>query len=362
MTDRVVVGLSGGVDSALTLHQLHHAGVAVQPVFMKNWEEDDAQGYCAAEHDLADAEAVCQLIGVRLRTVNFSYEFWEQVFETFLDEIRRGRTPNPDVLCNQVLKFRAFLDFAIDLGAHSIATGHYARTAPSAHGVQLLKGVDQDKDQSYFLHRLDQSQLARAQFPIGELSKQEVRRRASAAALPVSDKKDSTGICFVGERPFSEFLSRYVAHEPGPICSVEGERVGEHRGLGFYTIGQRQGLGIGGRASGSGEPWYVASKRLRDNTLLVAQGAHHRSLYAKGLRALDAHWVSGEAPRTSFRATAKIRHRQSDQACQVRPLSDGSIEVSFEQPQWAVAPGQSVVIYNGQECLGGAIIECALDV
>jgi tRNA-specific 2-thiouridylase len=355
-----VVGLSGGVDSALSLALLQREGVAVQPVFMKNWEEDDRDGYCSSAEDLADARRVCDVLGLELRTVNLSHEYWEQVFEGFLVEIRAGRTPNPDVVCNQELKFKAFAEYAGDLGAGTLATGHYARLAHRDGRVTLLRAADEDKDQTYFLHRLDQRQLALACFPVGALHKPQVRAMAAAAGLDVSTKRDSTGICFVGERPFAEFLSRYVDDRPGPIESIEGQPLGEHRGLSFYTIGQRQGLGIGGRAGGSGGAWYVAAKRMHDHTLVVAQGHDHPALYAHGLRAGGAHWIAGEAPLMPLSCAARIRHRQPLQPCRVRCAEGGSLEVRFDAPQWAVAPGQYVVFYRGEECLGGATIECAL--
>ena len=352
-----VLGLSGGVDSALALLRLCEADTPVQPVFMKNWEEDDDDEFCSASADLADAQSVCDALGLPLRTVNLSHEFWEQVFEEFLAEIRAGRTPNPDVVCNQEVKFKAFMDYASDLGADGIATGHYARLEQRADGVALLRAADENKDQTYFLHRLTQAQLARAQFPIGDLCKDDVRARAAAAGLSVSGKRDSTGICFVGERPFAEFLARYVPKHHGPICSVDGVELGQHTGLAFYTIGQRQGLGIGGRTGGDGKPWYVAEKRLEDNTLVVAQGNDHPALWGRSLAASNTHWIAAVAPPLPARLGARIRHRQQIAPCYVKDTGVSTLQVDFDTPQWAIAAGQYVVFYLDNECLGGAVIE-----
>ena len=353
---RVMMALSGGVDSAVALMLLKRQGYDVEALFMKNWEEDDADGYCAAAEDLADAERVCERLGVALHTVNFSYEYWENVFTHFLDEYRSGRTPNPDVLCNREVKFQAFAEHAITLGADCIATGHYARVERDGELFRLLTGNDPEKDQSYFLHMLDQHQLARALFPIGDRDKRDVRRMAREAGLEPHDKKDSTGICFIGERPFREFLARFVDARPGAIESVDGERLGEHRGLALYTIGQRQGLGIGGRAGSSGAPWYVIDKDLASNTLLVAQGREHPALLSRALVAGAPHWIRGEAPALPLRCEARIRYRQPAQACEVSSDPAGC-RVRFDTPQWAAAPGQSVVFYAGDECLGGAVID-----
>jgi tRNA-specific 2-thiouridylase len=339
--------------------RLRDSGVPVRAVFMKNWEEDDHDGCCAAAQDLADATAVCEALGVTLGTVNLSFEYWERVFQRFLEEHRRGRTPNPDVLCNREVKFRAFLDHARRLGAQAIATGHYARRVRRDGRWLLLRARDEDKDQTYFLHRLDQEQLASARFPVGDIDKRRVRALARAAGLPVHAKKDSTGICFIGERSFTGFLSRFLPPQPGPVVSVEGTILGEHRGLAFYTVGQRQGLGIGGRGTGSGEPWYVAGKDIGSNTLLVAQGRGHPALHAAALRTEPAHWIAGEAPPLPLVCRARIRHRQPLQLCTVEAAPSGSLRVSFDQRQWAVAPGQSVVLYAGDACLGGAVIEAA---
>jgi tRNA-specific 2-thiouridylase len=353
---RVMMALSGGVDSAVSLLLLKEQGYAVEALFMKNWDEDDADGYCPAAEDLADAERVCERLDVPLHTVNFSFEYWENVFTRFLDEYRSGRTPNPDVLCNREVKFQVFVEHAVELGADCIATGHYARIRRNGDDYRLLTGVDADKDQSYFLYMLDQRQLGSALFPIGDLEKREVRRMARDAGLETHDKKDSTGICFIGERPFREFLARFLTSRPGDIESVDGVRIGSHDGLLHYTIGQRQGLGIGGRADSSGEPWYVVDKDLARDTLIVAQGREHPALYSRELLASELHWIRGRAPELPLRCDAKIRYRQPAQICEVVAHDDGC-RVRFDTPQWAAAPGQSVVFYAGDECLGGAVID-----
>ena len=325
-------------------------------LFMKNWEEDDDREHCAAAADLEDARSVCEHLGVVLHTVNFSYEYWERVFTRFLSEYRAGRTPNPDVLCNREVKFQVFAEHAQDLGATRIATGHYARTAHAGGRWRLYRGRDGNKDQSYFLHTLTQAQLGGSLFPLGGLRKSEVRRLAREAGLPCSEKKDSTGICFIGERPFRRFLERYIPLAPGPIVGPGGERLGQHQGLAYYTIGQRQGLGIGGRAGGSGAPWYVCGKEAADNRLRVAQGRDHPALYSREVIAETAHWIAGTAPRLPLECSARIRYRQPDQDCVVLPEARGRIRVRFREGQWASAPGQSVVLYRGEECLGGALI------
>ncbi len=359
--ESILVGLSGGVDSAVAALRLQQAGRAVAGVFMKNWEEDDRDGYCAAAEDLASARAVAAHLGIPLRAVNFSSEYWDRVFRRFLDEYRAGRTPNPDVFCNSEIKFRAFLDFALAQGATAIATGHYARLQRLADGrLALLKGRDAAKDQSYFLHRLDQQQLAHSRFPLGELDKGEVRRLARAAGLPNHGRKDSTGICFIGERRFRAFLARYIDRTPGDIVSVEGEVLGRHQGLSFYTIGQRTGLGIGGRPQARQAPWYVAAKDPEGNRLLVAQGADHPALHARGLRMTEIHWIASEPPARPDGLAARIRYRQPDQACRLDGLDGDQAEVWFERPQRAIAPGQACVIYQGERCLGGGIIQAAL--
>lgn len=348
----IIVGLSGGVDSAVAAALLARDGFRVSALFMKNWEEDDAGTKCSAAEDLAEAQKVCAHLGIPLHTINFSHEYWERVFEHFLAELRAGRTPNPDVLCNREIKFRAFLDHARVLGADAIATGHYARVRCAASGCQLLKGRDAAKDQSYFLYALGQEALGATRFPIGDLLKNEVRQLAREFGLPNHARRDSTGICFIGERDFRDFLARYLPHAPGDIVSVEGERKGRHTGLAFYTIGQREGLGIGG----PGAAWYVADKRIADNTLVVAQGEDHPALRAAGLIASGVHWISGRAPGFPFRCTVKIRYRQQDVPCTLTAMGD-TLEVRFDSPQRAVTPGQFAVFYAGDECLGGAVIE-----
>lgn len=357
----IIVGISGGVDSAVTLSLIRDAGYNVRALFMKNWEEDDDDDYCAAAADLEDAKRVCSHLDVELKTVNLSAEYWDNVFTEFLARYRSGQTPNPDILCNREIKFRAFLDFAADLGADVIATGHYARIGKSHDRYQLLKGVDTEKDQSYFLCMLDQHQLSRAVFPIGGMSKPAVRAAAIAHGLHNHARKDSTGICFIGERPFRQFLSRYLPPNPGAIVTADRRVIGGHEGLMYYTIGQRQGLGIGGAASGTGEPWYVAAKDIDQNALVVVQGHDHPMLYSNALKATDPHWIAGEPPDLPFECHAKIRYRQRDQACRVEMSAGGQLLVRFQSPQRAVAPGQMVVFYGGNECLGGATISLAVD-
>jgi len=351
-----MVGLSGGVDSSVAALLLLEQGYAVEGLFMKNWEEDDTAEQCTAEEDLADARAVCERLNIQLHTVNFSAEYWDRVFAYFLQEYGAGRTPNPDVLCNKEIKFRAFLDHALGLGADCIATGHYARIG-RGDTFQLLKGADPDKDQTYFLYTLGQPALARSLFPIGDLPKPEVRQLAKQAGLSTHAKKDSTGICFIGERDFRAFLQRYLPAQPGEMRTPEGDYVGEHQGLMYYTLGQRQGLGIGGRRGASDAPWYVVDKDLQHNVLLVAQGHDHPLLYRRELEAADLHWVAGEPPASEFTCTAKTRYRQPDQPCTVQQRSADRWHVLFEQPQWAVTPGQSVVFYAGALCLGGGVIQ-----
>jgi tRNA-specific 2-thiouridylase len=353
---KIVVGLSGGVDSAVAALLLKREGHEVVGLFMKNWEDDDDDAYCSTREDLIDAVSVAEKIGIDIEAVNFAAEYRERVFASFLAEYRAGRTPNPDVLCNAEIKFKAFLDHAMALGAERIATGHYARVQERDGALVLLKGLDPGKDQSYFLHRLNQAQLARTLFPVGHLAKSEVRRIAREAGLPNHAKRDSTGICFIGERPFREFLSRYLPRAPGAIVTPEGERVGEHQGLVFYTIGQRQGLGIGGRRNAGAEPWYVAAKDLESNTLTVVQGHDHPLLLKTNLVAADASWVSGTAPEDHDGLGAKTRYRQADSACGLRAADGRTFGLDFAAPQWAVTPGQSAVLYRGEVCLGGGVI------
>jgi tRNA-specific 2-thiouridylase len=359
---RVVVGLSGGVDSAVTAHLLKAQGHAVIGVFMKNWEDDDDSEYCSSNIDFVDAAAVADVIGIEIEHVNFAADYKDRVFAEFLREYQAGRTPNPDVLCNAEIKFKAFLDHAMRLGAEKIATGHYARVRERAGRFELLKGLDESKDQSYFLHRLNQAQLSKTLFPVGELRKTEVRRIAAEIGLPNAKKKDSTGICFIGERPFREFLNRYISREPGPIKDERGRTLGKHEGLSFYTLGQRQGLGIGGvkekgaqRGGGEHEPWFVARKDMEHNTLSVVQGHDHPWLQSVALDADDASWVAGLAPAAGTYA-AKTRYRQADAACTLASGGDGEFRLEFSDPQWAVTPGQSAVVYDGEVCLGGGVI------
>ena len=349
---KVVVGMSGGVDSSVAALLLKRAGHEVVGLFMKNWEDDDDDEYCSTREDLVDAAAAADVIGIELEAVNFAAEYKDRVFAEFLREYSAGRTPNPDVLCNAEIKFKAFLDHAMRLGAEKIATGHYARVSEANSSFELRRGKDAGKDQSYFLHRLNQQQLSRVVFPVGELKKSEVRRIALEARLPNHAKKDSTGICFIGERPFREFLNRYLPKVPGLIKTPEGKTVGEHIGLAFYTIGQRKGIGIGGK----GEPWYVADKRVASNELVVVQGHDHPLLMKSDLSALDTSWVSGQKPNAPSTHTGKTRYRQPDAPCTVTRALDSEIKVEFSTPQWAVTPGQSVVLYDGEVCLGGGVI------
>ncbi len=354
--NKVMVGMSGGVDSSVAAWLLREQGHEVEGLFMKNWEEDDDEEYCAAAVDLKDARQVCERIGIRLHTVNFSSEYWDRVFQYFLDEYQAGRTPNPDVICNREIKFRAFLDHALDLDTDYIATGHYACCEASPSDTCLRKAHDRQKDQSYFLHTLKQDQLQKSLFPLGGIDKSKVREIAKAQAFEVHDKKDSTGICFIGERKFRDFLKRYLPGKPGPILSPEGEALGTHEGAMFYTIGQRQGMGIGGQAHLPEGAWYVADKDIESNTLHVVQGKQHPALFHSRIFTQTIHWISGEPPSDMKNLAAKIRYRQPDQDCSIRKCDDGRYEVSFAEPQWAVAPGQSVVFYKQDRCLGGGII------
>jgi tRNA-specific 2-thiouridylase len=349
---RIVVGLSGGVDSSVAAAMLKHQGREVIGVFMQNWEDDNDDEFCSIKEDSRDAIAVADLLEIDIELVNFAREYKDRVFAYFLAEYQAGRTPNPDVLCNAEIKFKAFLDYAISLGAEQIATGHYAATDIDAEGrTRLLRGADESKDQSYFLYRLSQYQVSRAVFPLGAIRKTEVRGMAAALGLPNHAKKDSTGICFIGERPFRDFLNRYLPREPGLMRTPEGRRVGEHMGLMYYTLGQRQGLGIGG----PGEPWFVAAKDMTCNELIVVQGHGHPLLFQPELRAAQLTWVA-DAPPAYGRYTAKTRYRQQDAVCNLVDITDGVMHLQFDEPQWAVTPGQSVVLYDGTVCLGGGVI------
>lgn len=355
---QVIVGMSGGVDSSVAALLLLEQGYRVEGLFMKNWDEDDGTEYCTARADLADAQAVCDRIGIRLHTANFAAEYWDRVFEHFLDEYRAGRTPNPDILCNKEIKFKAFLDYAMELGADLIATGHYARRRMNGERAELLKGLDPNKDQSYFLHAVSGEQFAKTLFPVGELPKSRVRDIAREHQLVTHDKKDSTGICFIGERRFKDFLQQYLPAQPGEIEDVDGRVIGTHHGLMYHTIGQRQGLGIGGIHGGGDEPWYVVDKDLVRNRLIVAQGSEHPRLYKSALTLSSIHWIAADAPVLPLYCKAKTRYRQADQDCVVSAIENG-FEIRFEQPQRAITPGQSAVIYLDDVCLGGGVIEQA---
>jgi len=363
-----VVGLSGGVDSAVSAWLLKEQGWEVIGLFMKNWEDDDDDDHCTSRQDWIDAASVADVIGIDIEAVNFAAEYRERVFAAFLHEYAAGRTPNPDVLCNAEIKFKAFLDHAMRMGAERIATGHYARlrrvpdpASAAGERVELLRGIDPSKDQSYFLHRLTQAQLRRTEFPLGGLPKSEVRAIARRIGLPNHAKKDSTGICFIGERPFRAFLNRYLPTAPGPIVTDAGRVVGEHVGLAFYTLGQRRGVGVGGQRDGSGEAWYVARKDLARNTLVVVQGHDHPWLQADALEAHDLHWVAGWPPADDGRLTARTRYRQTDAPCRLGPGAGpaAGCTLTFDAPQWAVTPGQSAVLYRGEVCLGGGVITAA---
>ncbi len=359
---KVVVGLSGGVDSSVTAMLLKQQGYDVVGLFMKNWEDDDNDEYCSSKQDLIDAVSVADKLGIEIEAVNFSKEYKDRVFANFLEEYQAGRTPNPDILCNAEIKFKAFLDHAMGLGADLIATGHYAqvRENPINPGeFQLLKADDGSKDQSYFLYRLNQAQLSKTLFPLGKYLKREVREMARTAGLINHDKKDSTGICFIGERPFQEFLQRYLPKKPGEIKTPEGKVVGQHDGLMYYTLGQRQGLKIGGSRDSNGEPWFVAAKDMQTNELIVVQGHEHPLLLNDGLKAGQLHWISDKVPETNWVYAAKTRYRQPDAPCEIDKFIKEEVEIHFGQKQWAITPGQSAVVYESNVCLGGGIITSA---
>ncbi|GAB4223104.1 MAG: tRNA 2-thiouridine(34) synthase MnmA [Gammaproteobacteria bacterium] len=351
----IIVGLSGGVDSAVAALLLQQQGYRVSGLFMKNWEDDSE--HCSAQQDLADAQAICTKLQIPLHTVNFSHEYWDNVFTHFLTEYKAGRTPNPDILCNKEIKFKAFLHHALKLGADYIATGHYVRLFKDKHALQLLKAKDDNKDQSYFLYTLNQEQLQYSVFPLGEYTKPQVRQLAQQHGFINYNKKDSTGICFIGERKFKTFLQEYVLTQPGPIHTVEGESIGQHDGLMFYTFGQRKGIGIGGQAHHPEDAWYVVDKDIKNNILLVAQGNHHPRLFSHKLTCQQLHWIAGNAPGETFDCFAKTRYRQPDQACSVQATAPDQLTVTFTDPQRAVTPGQSIVFYQDEICLGGGVID-----
>ncbi|WP_426876047.1 tRNA 2-thiouridine(34) synthase MnmA [Glaesserella parasuis] len=355
---KVICGMSGGVDSSVSAFILQQQGYQVEGLFMKNWEEDDDTDYCTAAADLADAQAVCDKLGIKLHKINFAAEYWDNVFEHFLAEYKAGRTPNPDILCNKEIKFKAFLEYAAeDLGADFIATGHYVRRPPLDQQSKLLRGLDSNKDQSYFLYTLSEQQVAQSLFPVGDIEKPIVRAIAEDLGLATAKKKDSTGICFIGERKFKDFLARYLPAQAGDIKTVDGQVIGRHDGLMYHTLGQRKGLGIGGVKGASENAWYVVEKDLVNNALIVAQGQDNSALLSSGLIASQLHWVDRQPIREKLRCTVKTRYRQADILCEIQPLDDETIRVIFDEPQIAVTPGQSAVFYQGEVCLGGGIIE-----
>lgn len=354
---KVVIGMSGGVDSAVSAYLLKQQGYDVIGLFMKNWEDDDDSEYCSSRQDFIDAASVADIVGIDIEAVNFAKEYKERVFSNFLHEYSAGRTPNPDVLCNSEIKFAAFLDYAMKMGADHIATGHYCRVREKNGRFELLRGSDPGKDQSYFLHRLNQAQLGKAVFPVGDMLKTQVRQIAKEIGLPVATKKDSTGICFIGERPFREFLNRYLPTQPGPIKNDKGDVIGEHVGLSFYTLGQRKGIGIGGSQNGNGKPWFVAKKEMATNTLWVVQGHNHPWLIAEELDAVETSWISGLAPNPDEKVTVKTRYRAPDGSCVIDSIDKDRMHLRFPDPQWAPTPGQSAVLYQGDVCLGGGFIK-----
>ncbi len=353
----VVVGMSGGVDSSVAAYILKQQGYKVIGVFMKNWEEDDTDEYCSAAEDMADAKSIADKLEIPFKTINFSAEYWDRVFEYFLEEYRAGRTPNPDIMCNKEIKFKAFLDYALVLGADYIATGHYVRVKRENNKSLMLRGIDENKDQSYFLYTLNQSQLNKSMFPVGELEKPQVRKIAEEQGFVTANKKDSTGICFIGERKFKDFLEQFLPAQPGNIEDNLGNVIGKHNGLMYHTLGQRKGIGIGGRASASEEPWYAVEKDMQRNVLIVGQGHDHPKLLSQGLIGSQMHWVDPSSTLESFECTAKSRYRQHDFKCTVTRVDEANWEVTFNQQQRAITPGQSIVFYQNEKCLGGGIID-----